>query len=145
MDFDPLTAATDRLIGERMSKHTPWKLHYDVEAEWTEIQDSSGNVIEVFYCFETARRIVAAVNACAGIPTDVLESGSKIIADYEKLQRQNAELLSLLEVSRCPNIGCDNNGTISDYDPRTGEQEPVQCQWCDERKTAIAKAKAEKC
>lgn len=40
-------------------------------------------------------------------------------------------LLGLLRIARCPQKGCDQNGTLADGS---------QCQWCDERKNAIAKA-----
>ena len=58
------------------------------------------------------------------------------------LQKQNAELRELLKASKCPNSGCDNNGTIAQqvaYD----EWEPEQCQWCDEKRKAIANSGAE--
>ena len=42
---------------------------------------------------EDSRRIVACVNACAGIPTDVLQIGSKLIHDFEKVKQQRDELL----------------------------------------------------
>lgn len=50
-----------------------------------------------------ARRIVACVNACAGIPTDVLEDKSILKADddlrikREELEKQRDELLALIK------------------------------------------------
>lgn len=51
---------------------------------------------------EAARRIVACVNACAGIPTDQLESGEaryvrNELADIYALEKQRDELLAALE------------------------------------------------
>lgn len=30
----------------------------------------------------------------------------------------------------CPNAGCGNQGWYADYNPRTGEAEQVQCEFC---------------
>jgi hypothetical protein len=51
---------------------------------------------EVDSCEANARRIVACVNACAGMPTDVLEDKSILKASAEIMQQRD-ELLSALE------------------------------------------------
>lgn len=71
------------------------------------IEDSYGEAIAVVHeggCDDEAdaRRIVAAVNACAGIPTDALESGvaRQVLDEIEaavKLEKQRDELLAALE------------------------------------------------
>lgn len=101
-----------------MSEHTkePWKLcthgnndsplgntlGYHIEAEdgteegrlivWEQITEAEG------------RRIVACVNACAGIPTETLESdGTEIACNYaslqtlEKMAEQRDKLLALVK------------------------------------------------
>lgn len=61
-----------------------------------------------------------------------LEVAAKAFAD--------SELKKLLEVAKCPDVNCDNNGSTwhviqgKNGDP---EQEQLQCQWCDERKFAL--------
>lgn len=52
-----------------------------------------------------ARRIVAAVNACAGLPTEALESSNNIVAAaqkmtafYDALEQQRDKLLAALEL-----------------------------------------------
>lgn len=48
--------------------------------------------------YANARRIVACVNACEGIPTEVLESGPhRIIQRYAAAERQRDELLAALK------------------------------------------------
>ena len=96
-----------------MSKHTqePWQVHHDIDAgEWPMIM--SGGVVDgkiianvnpkSFCCVggdfvempsaDNARRIVACVNACAGMgdPT----------AEIAELKRQRDELLAALEAFR---------------------------------------------
>ena len=46
------------------------------------------------------------------------------------------ELFELLEIAACPQ--CDGSGAFYD-----NHGEVCQCQWCDERKKAIAKAKGQ--
>lgn len=53
---------------------------------------------------EDARRIVACVNACAGIPTEQLESGEvrsvrDELADIATLEKQRDELLAALKLA----------------------------------------------
>lgn len=53
-----------------------------------------------------ARRIVAAVNACAGIPTDMLEEGiiGKAMADFEMMQEAEKIMLKTLAELRLENL-----------------------------------------
>jgi len=44
-----------------------------------------------------ARRIVACVNACAGIPTEALEGANTLNEVYQKLAQQRDELLAALK------------------------------------------------
>ena len=45
--------------------------------------------------------------------------------------------ISLLEIARCPEMDCDNKGTIA-CRISDDEWEPQQCQWCDERKQLLS-------
>lgn len=87
-------------------KHTqePWRAN-DAQAD---IDGPNGEPVAVCYCNdesgddakENARRIVACVNACAGIPTDMLERFNAIVvAMYEvsKIEKQRDTLLAALE------------------------------------------------
>lgn len=60
-----------------------------------------GNIQDV-----NANRIVAAVNACAGIPTDMLEEGiiGKAIADFEMMQEAEKIMLKTLAELRLENL-----------------------------------------
>jgi hypothetical protein len=60
---------------ERYSKE-PWR-HVFVDGGWDGVAEPGGAVICKLVLNEpaNARRIVAAVNACAGIPTEALEGG----------------------------------------------------------------------
>lgn len=49
-----------------------------------------------------------------------------------ELVRETDSLLGLLKIAKCPDTNCDNAGTGVD-----GYGEPYQCQWCDERKSAL--------
>ena len=87
-------------------KHTqePWRAN-DAQAD---IDGPNGEPVAVCYCNdesgddakENARRIVACVNACAGIPTDMLERFNAIVvAMYEvsNIEKQRDTLLKLVE------------------------------------------------
>ena len=52
--------------------------------------------------------------------------------------RRGEELEALLKVAKCPNDGCDNNGTIA-HQVAYNEWEPEQCEWCYEKATATSK------
>ena len=56
------------------------------------------------------------------------------VLDNAKLIAAAPELLELLEIAACPQ--CDGSGAFYD-----NHGEVCQCQWCDERKKAIAKAR----
>ena len=59
---------------------------------------------------------------------------------------QIAAAVGLLEQARCPNLNCDNNGTITGSGlDRRGNEVPVpeQCQWCWTRNDFIAGAATE--
>ena len=56
----------------------------------------------------------------------------------DEANRRGEELVALLKVAKCPNNGCDNNGTIP-HQVACDEWEPEQCQWCDEKATATSK------
>lgn len=104
---------------------TPWKVHsmeqFHSAGEFgIEIVSADGNVIadnQTYYpaaiSEPDARRIVAAVNACAGLSTDLLEKAAltaahieererlsfctqKIEEERDQLQQQNAQLLAAL-------------------------------------------------
>jgi len=53
---------------------------------------------------------------------------------------QSRETIKLLEISRCPNFTCDNNGTCTTAtlgQDELMEPEPEQCEWCFNRKIII--------
>ena len=84
------------------TEHTqePWSYGEDNDGWYVE---KDGLQIAHGLTEEDARRIVACVNACAGIPTDVLEDESILKADAdlriqrEELEKQRDELLAALE------------------------------------------------
>ena len=63
------------------------------------IGDKNGGTIGEIYTENDARRIVACVNACAGLPTEVLERYKLgvIGVDYKSTKQQRDELLAALE------------------------------------------------
>jgi hypothetical protein len=87
----------------------------------------------------------AVINWYCEVDCDPRVSNSFAAKKIEALQsqlteanRRGEELVALLKSAKCPNSGCDNNGTIAQqvaYD----EWEPEQCQWCDEKATATSK------
>lgn len=52
-----------------------------------------------------ARRIVACLNACAGIPTECLEFGPDAVAPASVLQQRDQLLAALEHVMRCIPLG----------------------------------------
>jgi len=56
------------------------------------------------------------------------------LADKDK---EIARATKLLELARCPDTDCDNNGTIA-VRVSDDEWEPQQCQWCDEKRQLLA-------
>lgn len=90
------------------NKHTPepWRAN-ELQAD---IDGRNGEAVAVCYCNDdngddaiaNARRIVACVNSCAGIPTDWLESGTvgclKNVRDERDMYlKQRDELLAALD------------------------------------------------
>ena len=131
-----------------MSKHTqePWKVQHPHAGQrgW-EIADSSGlNQISQDVTEANARRIVACVNACAGVDTDLLEDGELdkptmlVMQENKDLKRRCDELLAALEgvlavVGDSTGVaGYHLNGNIADW----GEFDEINAVY-----TAIAKAK----
>ena len=111
-----------------MSKHTqePWKVQHPHAGQrgW-EIADSSGlNQISQDVTEANARRIVACVNACAGLPTEQLESSplGGVLNGVAGLIAQRDELLAALEgvlavVGDSTGVaGYHLNGDIADWD-----------------------------
>ena len=87
------------------TEHTlePWK---SIEEQFhgevlNFIGDKDGRTIGEIYTENDARRIVACVNACAGLPTEVLERYKLgvIGVDYKSTKQQRDELLAALERS----------------------------------------------
>ena len=87
------------------TEHTPepWK---SIEEQFhgevmNFIGDKDGGTIGEIYTENDARRIVACVNACAGLPTEVLERYKLgvIGVDYKSTKQQRDELLAALERS----------------------------------------------
>ncbi len=95
------------------NKHTPepWFVNDKRKIGWMDnaiflFSEKEGNVVRCYDDYGTAeanaRRIVACVNACAGIPTDQLESGEaryvrNELADIYALEKRRDELLAALE------------------------------------------------
>lgn len=78
-----------------------------------------------------------------GAPTSKLEDELRIALTetWNKSRLDAIEEIGInakfLEVARCPDADCDNKGTIA-VRISDDEWEPQQCQWCDERRKAIA-------
>ena len=131
-----------------MSKHTqePWKVQHPHAGQrgW-EIADSSGlNQVSQDVTEANARRIVACVNACAGVDTALLEAGELdnptmlVIQENKDLKHRCDELLAVLEgvlavVSDSAGVaGYHLNGDIADW----GEFDEINAVYA-----AITKAK----
>ena len=146
-----------------MSKHTPepWKIsHDDSTEEWSIVTNQHGSIIanvneetgpelvgsapaiRKMPGLENARRIVACVNACAGVRTEALEHRAHLLKavddDIAQLTAQRDQLLVALQgmidiTSDSQGVaGYHLNGEVADW----GEFEEWQAA-CD----AIAKAK----
>ena len=86
-----------------MSKHTqePWKVcHWKDDRRGFEIADRNQNRVGFDMTEANARRIVACVNACAGLPTEQLESSPPggVLNGVAGLIAQRDELLAALEI-----------------------------------------------
>ena len=104
-----------------MSKHTPepWKInHDDSTEEWSIVTNQYGSIVanvneetgpelagsipvmRKMPGMENARRIVACVNACAGLPAEQLEVSplSGVLNGVAGLIAQRDELLAALEI-----------------------------------------------
>lgn len=99
---------------------TPLTFGEGSDREWY-IHDAHGNWIaeavpaDTGEAEETARRIAACVNACAGIPTGDLEDGADLLPGYwrgrcEQAERQRAELAESIRLT------LDENGHLADGD-----------------------------
>ncbi len=55
----------------------------------------------------------------------------------EDIRQEENLAVKLLEMSRCPDPDCDNNGTIA-VRVSDDEWKPQQCQWCDEKRLILA-------
>lgn len=60
----------------------------------------------------------------------------KQAARADALEAENQRLLGLLQIAECP--ACDGSGAIPRGPTPYGGWELEQCQWCDERKSALA-------
>ena len=91
-----------------MSKHTPepWQAHQDASGDvFISSAATSFHIAEIGSedddtAIPDARRIVACVNACRGLPTDELEQKGLVAAVGTQLldvERQRDELLTALE------------------------------------------------
>ena len=64
------------------------------------------------------------------------------IKEYASQQQPSRErIIKLLEIAKCPN--CEGSGVMGRTD-NNGDVEWEQCQWCDERKKAIASELSER-
>jgi len=88
-----------------MSKHTqePWKVcHWKDDRRGFEIADRNQNRVGFDMTEANARRIVACVNACRGLPTDELEQkglvaavGTQLLASDDRAEGQEREIRKL--------------------------------------------------
>jgi len=88
-----------------MSKHTqePWKVcHWKDDRRGFEIADRNQNRVGFDMTEANARRIVACVNACRGLPTDELEQkglvaavGTQLLAADDRAEGQEREIRKL--------------------------------------------------
>ena len=86
-----------------MSKHTqePWKVcHWKDDRRGFEIADRNQNRVEFDMTEANARRIVACVNACAGVSNGELAmtTMSVVLARMNEAEQQRDELLAALEI-----------------------------------------------
>lgn len=81
-----------------------------------------------------------ATNAMLGNITT--EEDAKEISQLlqQEYLRGRKEGVKLLEVARCPEPDCDNNGTIANR-ISDDEWEPQQCQWCHEKRLLLDSAR----
>lgn len=131
-----------------MSGHTkePWYLSQNGSSVMAKLAEmTNAHVAEILHNDEDARRIVACVNVCAGIPTDVLEampSGpASLLPMYAQIEQQRDKLLAALEA-------------IADGSARTtprnekcahGQYSFLHCEQCleDFARAAIAEVKGQ--
>jgi hypothetical protein len=72
---------------------TPWRVAGGPRMKYIESRIGNGQIQEIASCMvcehgdleENARRIVACVNACDGVPTEVLESGCLLWAQWQDM------------------------------------------------------------
>lgn len=113
-----------------MSEHRkePWRTGESLgtrsSIECTPIYASDGNMIGSAFDAPDARRIVACVNACAGIETEVLEQhhigviSAESSARMRSVEQQRDELLETLKEMLAPHEGeCrfDHNGYCQEH------------------------------
>lgn len=104
-ELDRLQEIGEKISASRSSEGKPPFNAVVVEQDWPEF-DLVWEMIEARMAGKgkDARRIVACVNACAGIPTDELESFvvngfARAIADRIQLEKQRDDLLAVLETA----------------------------------------------
>ena len=96
-----------------MHNKEPWVIHKEPDSVECAVADE-GSWFVAICCDaalrgesnadDNARRIVACVNACAGIPTELLEAGNGVADAVRHFQIQRDELLAALkEISQIAN------------------------------------------
>ncbi len=139
------------------NKHTPEPWHTAERSGFPfHIDDARGESVAMMLAdddhdeqrgLDNARRIVACVNACAGIPTEMLEERRECAGawfpELENAKKQRDELLAALEfmlerISEPPeaNCSCHLSPPCADCIDFGGEREAFE-----EAKSAIARAK----
>ncbi len=137
-----------------MSKHTPepWQVHHDASGGvFVSSEKTSFHIAEIGSdddeaVIPDALRIVACVNACAGLPQESLDGGwsaAGISAYAKDIERQRDELLAALELMVA--IHDEPSGFSGKYGKTLDDAIQAQEEKIDERllmaRTAIAKAK----
>lgn len=111
----PHSPATD------LAMHTaePWAIHADEPRAIVSTAEPNMSLLTVdqdgygmLYSEADARRIVAAINACAGIPTEVLECDTPtfiaMLQERHSLRLQRDDLLAALKA-----LVCESGGTLA--------------------------------
>jgi len=68
---------------------------------------------------------------------------SGLLSEIQSLTSERDRLRELLKIARCPNTSCVD-GAIPHGPYSDGSWEAEQCQWCDERSTALADIRSER-
>lgn len=120
--------------------HAPTTIRTQIDGAWTTIAECSGHGREAGHDEQDARRIAAALNACQGVSTDVLEGMSMgfigATVPYHVMKKQHAEMLDALK--KCVSMLIELGGSHLDHKPQKFRQAVLE--YAQSGGTAIKKA-----